>query len=136
MQRIKRTILSGAVAGLVAPLASASDFSIAWHSIDGGVTRLGSPSYELVGTVGQCDAGPALLSSTYSIDGGFYPGLLALPPVCPADIDRDGQVGASDLSILLGSWGACGLGCPGDIDGDGTVSATDLANLLAAWGPC
>ena len=27
--------------------------------------------------------------------------------VCPADLDGDGSVGASDLTIVLGAWGAC-----------------------------
>lgn len=51
----------------------------------------------------------------------------------PADLDGDGAVGASDLAILLGSWGVC-PGCPADLDGDGSVSATDLAILLGSWG--
>jgi hypothetical protein len=57
-------------------------------------------------------------------------------PSCPADIDGDGEVSASDLSTLLGSWGVCGAKCPADIDGDGEVSASDLSTLLGAWGPC
>ncbi|MCZ6653909.1 MAG: hypothetical protein O7D91_12895 [Planctomycetota bacterium] len=28
-------------------------------------------------------------------------------PPCPADLDGDGSVGAADLAMLLGSWGAC-----------------------------
>ena len=54
---------------------------------------------------------------------------------CPADLDGDGTVGASDLAMLLGSWGAC-AGCPADLDGDGTVGAADLAQLLGSWGSC
>ncbi len=55
----------------------------------------------------------------------------------PADLDRDGQVGASDLAILLGSWGPCldECDCPADLDGDGQVGASDLAILLGSWGP-
>lgn len=51
----------------------------------------------------------------------------------PADLDGDGFIGAGDLAILLGEWGAC-KGCPADLDGDGEVGASDLAALLAAWG--
>jgi hypothetical protein len=54
------------------------------------------------------------------------------PPPCPADLDGDGQVGASDLAALLGSWGGGG---PADFDGGG-VGASDLAALLGSWGPC
>ncbi len=56
---------------------------------------------------------------------------LKLAPVNPADLDGDGVVSASDLSILLGNWGASGVG---DIDGNGVVNAGDLSALLAAWG--
>jgi hypothetical protein len=54
----------------------------------------------------------------------------------PADLDGDGAVGAADLAVLLGAWGACPPkgGCPADLDGDGTVGASDLTALLAAWG--
>lgn len=49
----------------------------------------------------------------------------------PADLNGDGSVNASDLSILLNAWGAAGG--VGDIDGNGTVNAADLSALLSAW---
>lgn len=49
----------------------------------------------------------------------------------PGDLDGDGIVGAADLAILLGSWGAAGGAA--DLDGDGSVGASDLALLLGAW---
>jgi len=53
------------------------------------------------------------------------------------DLDNDGEVGASDLALLLGAWGACSdpMLCPSDLDGSGDVGAADLALLLGAWGP-
>ncbi len=59
--------------------------------------------------------------------------VIAVP--CPADLDGDGSVGASDLLLLLVSWGPC-RGCSADFDGNGTVGASDLLTLLANWGPC
>lgn len=53
-------------------------------------------------------------------------------PANPADLNGDGVVGADDLAILLGSWGAC-VGCPADLDGNGLVDPTDLATILGAW---
>jgi hypothetical protein len=53
---------------------------------------------------------------------------------CPADLDGDGAVGASDIAALLSAWGA--LGGAADINGDGEVGAPDLAALLSAWGAC
>ena len=46
------------------------------------------------------------------------------------DLDGDGSVAGSDLSILLGNWGDC---CAGDLDGSGTVDGADLTVLLSCW---
>lgn len=54
---------------------------------------------------------------------------------CPADVDKDGQVGVTDLLSLLAFWGL-DPGGPPDFDGNGTVDTVDLLALLAAWGPC
>ncbi len=53
----------------------------------------------------------------------------ATPGKCgiPGDLDNDGLVNATDLAILLGSWG---LGGVSDINGDGTTDAADMAILL------
>ncbi|TVQ34270.1 MAG: hypothetical protein EA376_00335 [Phycisphaeraceae bacterium] len=56
---------------------------------------------------------------------------------CPADLDGDGSVGSSDLSILLGCWGqASGLCAVADLTGDDLVGSADLSELLGSWGPC
>jgi hypothetical protein len=58
-----------------------------------------------------------------------------VPDACESlvgDLDGNGSVGASDLAILLATWGACD-GCGADLNGDGVVGAPDLAILLAAW---
>ena len=52
---------------------------------------------------------------------------------CNGDINGDGQVSASDLPVLLNSWGVIGSS-PADVDGDGFVGPSDLSALLAAWG--
>jgi len=69
-------------------------------------------------------------------------GLLAVsPPVnapvgtCIEDMDDDGQVGTSDLSLLLCFWGP-NAGHPADFDLDGVVGMGDMLQLLANWGPC
>jgi streptogramin lyase len=49
------------------------------------------------------------------------------------DLDGDGLVGPTDLSLLLGAWGACNGACVADLDADGTVGPADLAALLGAW---
>lgn len=65
--------------------------------------------------------------------------VLTVTDSCPADFDRDGTVGASDLAQLLGSWGSYEP-CPpfdaADFNEDCGVNAADLAQLLGDWGPC
>ncbi len=67
------------------------------------------------------------------VDGNAHAYLLT--PICPADLDGDGSVGASDLLALLIAWGP-NPGHPADLDSDGNVGASDLLALLANWGPC
>jgi hypothetical protein len=54
---------------------------------------------------------------------------------CRADLNGDGVVGASDLPLLLNSWGTTGAS-NADLDGDGFVGPSDLAVLLTTWGSC
>jgi hypothetical protein len=67
--------------------------------------------------------------------GAPNPGCDYASTPCPADLDGDGIVGASDLATLLGAWGST-KGGSADIDGDGSVGAPDLSAMLAAWGSC
>ncbi len=52
---------------------------------------------------------------------------------CPADLNGDGKVDASDLAMLLGDWSGDSAA---DLDGSGAVGADDLAILLGSWGLC
>ena len=54
---------------------------------------------------------------------------------CPADLNGDSQVNGSDLTALLGAWGAAN-GSSADLNGDGQVNGSDLTALLGAWGKC
>lgn len=57
----------------------------------------------------------------------------AKQPACViGDINCDGSVDATDLSLLLGEWNASGT--PADINCSGQVDSADLAILLGAWG--
>jgi hypothetical protein len=53
---------------------------------------------------------------------------------CIADLDGDGIVGGSDLSMVLGGWGTSDP--QADLDGNGMVQGADLAIVLGAWGDC
>ena len=56
------------------------------------------------------------------------------PPNCEGDIDSDGQVGLSDVLIILSEWGCSD--CISDVDGNGTTGFDDVISVLAVWGPC
>lgn len=57
-----------------------------------------------------------------------------------ADVNFDGRVDATDLTILLSAWGPCALPDPAtgvcitDFDADGSIAGQDLARILSAWG--
>lgn len=50
------------------------------------------------------------------------------------DLDGDGQVGLSDLAILLSDFGCSEVPCAGDVDDDGDTDLADLAELLGDFG--
>ncbi|MCH8822292.1 MAG: hypothetical protein IH984_02175 [Planctomycetes bacterium] len=54
----------------------------------------------------------------------------------PGDLDGDGVVTKSDLTILLSNWGPCDdcNNCPADINNDCSVSTSDLLILFSNWG--
>ena len=60
---------------------------------------------------------------------------LDVRPPCPEDLDGDGEVGGSDLAILLLDFGPC-TACAGDLDGDGEISGADLSLVLLSFGNC
>jgi|GEM_PF-1313264 len=56
-------------------------------------------------------------------------------PLCPGDLDSDGDVDLADLAQLLAHYGDQGAAyAEGDIDGDGDVDLSDLAALLSVYG--
>ncbi|MHC5113068.1 MAG: M12 family metallo-peptidase [Planctomycetota bacterium] len=57
---------------------------------------------------------------------------------CHADVDQDGEVGFSDLLVVINEWGICPLGgqCPPDVDGNGIVNFGDIVAMIGQWGPC
>lgn len=86
--------------------------------------------------LGMSDDGLTIVG-TASGPQGTSPFVLDLRPSqqpCPADLDGNGEVGATDVATLLGQWGA--FGGSADLDGNGEVASSDLAIMLGAWGPC
>lgn len=74
------------------------------------------------------------LYPTFPLAGQFDD--LTFRPACPGDFDLDGEVGLSDLSVLLAHFGSVTDAHyrVGDLDGDGDVDLQDLTSLLALFG--
>ena len=64
------------------------------------------------------------------------PGSLLERYLCPADLDQDGVVSGSDLTIILSQWGCRGEQCEGDLNDDGVINGADLTVILSNWGSC
>jgi subtilisin family serine protease len=84
-------------------------------------TDLGDPGTDVLYGAGRLDIAAALA--------------LAPPPFRAEDLNRDGNIDALDLAILLGAWGPCANcdSCAADLNGDCDVGAPDIAALLSAW---
>jgi formylglycine-generating enzyme required for sulfatase activity/V8-like Glu-specific endopeptidase len=54
----------------------------------------------------------------------------------PADLNGDGFVDASDITVILATWGqACSQQPCADLNGDGVVNAADLVIQMNSWAP-
>lgn len=80
--------------------------------------------------------GPGTPSDGYALVSGRVIDRLLRHADCPADLDADGQVGGSDLGILIGHWGDAGVDAQSDLTGDGLVDGADLGLLIGGWGAC
>jgi hypothetical protein len=60
------------MACLTAGWVSAQDYSIDWHTIDGGGGTSTGGVFAVSGTVGQPDAGPTMAGGGFTLTGGFW----------------------------------------------------------------
>ena len=71
-------IASVAVLGLVGS-SRAQGYDLSWHTIGGGGSASSGAQVQLVGTIGQADAGGLLNGGGFALRGGFWPGVAAGP---------------------------------------------------------
>jgi hypothetical protein len=64
---------------LAATAVFAQQFSIDWYKVAGGGGTSSGLTYTASGTIGQHDAGNAMRGSTYSVTGGFWSIIAAVP---------------------------------------------------------
>jgi chitodextrinase len=80
-------------------------------------------------TVKAVDAAGNLSAASTSINATTLAGSSVT-----GDVNGDGKVNITDLSIMLSHWNATGATLSqGDVNGDGSVNITDLSMLLSNW---
>ena len=89
----------------------------------GGAAFARPPTCQERKQIGCADIAPPGFYMLFVVDGDGVPSEASLAQVGPGlvgDLDGDGIVGASDLLILLVSWGPCADcdDCPADLNGD------------------
>jgi hypothetical protein len=57
-------------------------------------------------------------------------------PYCVADIDRDGNVDNTDMTLFMAEYGGaiCSNSCDGDFDSDGDVDGGDFTLIIKSYG--
>ena len=60
-------------------------------------------------------------------------GSCVFAPVCPEDLNQDGQVTVADILQLLADFG-CTSNCEADLNEDGATNVNDILQILAAFG--
>jgi len=72
-RRLRRSLAIIGVLGLSASAVPAQDFSIDWHTIDGGGGMSAGGNFSLSGTLGQPDANARpMTGGEFSLTGGFW----------------------------------------------------------------
>ena len=104
---------------LIASTANA-DYSISWHTIDGGGGTSSGGQYLVRGTIGQPDAAYSE-GQQYELLGGFWPG----EPLC--------TVNFKDYAAFANFWFLTGSGMDADLYRDGTIDGRDLKVIADYW---
>ncbi len=97
-----------------------ADYSISWHTIDGGGGQSSGGPYMLTGTIGQPDAAYSA-GGNYELLGGFWPG----GPLCFVNFEH--------FARFAEYWLEPGAGLPADLDQLNGVNGVDLRLFVEQW---
>ena len=98
--------------------------------LDDGTLQLSQLDLETIDIVIDPETLPTGLDGLQVVVDTDFSEVVYSGPYNICDLDGDGQVGGSDLTILLGRWGQC---CVADLNGSGSVDGADLSILLSCW---
>jgi len=129
---IKRITMLGLISA-VSSHAAAQPFTIESYTIDGGGTLSVGGPFELVGTIGQPDAGSPLAGGGFDVTGGFWAGV-GVGGCNAADLAPPfGTLDFTDVISFLIGFGAQEPGA--DLAPPfGVFDFTDVIAFLSAFG--
>ena len=105
---------------LLSVSAANADYSISWHTIDGGGGTSSGGAYTLTGTIAQHDAAYSE-GQQYELLGGFWPG----EPLCVIDFEH--------FARFAELWLVTGSDLPADLYEDDIVDWLDLEVFVDYW---
>jgi len=107
---------------MVICLSASAQYSINWHTIDGGGGTSTNGQYSVSGTIGQPDAGLTMTNGSYTLTGGFWAliNVMQTPGAPTLSISHAGNtvtvywqdvagwnlVQSGNLTTPIGSWSA------------------------------
>ncbi|MFG0307351.1 MAG: GC-type dockerin domain-anchored protein [Phycisphaerales bacterium JB040] len=127
---IPSAVLSALVLSVAVESASAQPYEITWYTIDGGGGTSSGGTYSLSGTIGQPDAAPPISGGTYTVEPGFWPGVLLAPP-CQADVNNDGVLDNGDIGAFVTLFLAGDMAA--DFTNDGILDNGDIGAFVGAF---
>lgn len=91
--------------GLILGPALGGTPSIDHFTIDGGGGTSSGGDWSITGTIGQPDAGPALIGAGFTLEPGFWTVPLTTEPPCPADVAPPfGILDLADINAFAGGF--------------------------------
>jgi hypothetical protein len=81
---MKKTLMIAVSFALLLAFSAFTQYSIDWHTIDGGGGISTGGVYSVSGTIGQHDAGGPMTGGNYSVVGGFWSLYAVQTPGAPA----------------------------------------------------
>ena len=104
---------------------SGGPYVLEWTTIDGGGGTSSGGGFVLSGTIGQHDAGTVMTGGSFSLTGGFWPGMQGA--VCFVDLEH--------FATFAEYWLMTGTDLPADfyMDEYDIVNLDDLDVFLDYW---
>jgi len=116
---------------IAAPTLLLAQFEITSYTIDAGGGYSAGGAFDLEGTIGQPDAGPAqgMTGGSFTLVGGFWTPV-TVDCNCLGDMNSDGARDGADIQqfvLCIISGGACSCA---DVDGMNGIGLDDIPALV------